>query len=358
MSNGSSQQVRKAPRKRSVRLEKEMIAEAGGLCGWCRKPVSLEIHHIDENPGNTVPQNLIAICGACHDEAKKGYPSPADFTARKLQLQWQRTAMLSHSLTAPQKKMVVRIKKAKNPQFAETINNYRGVKPPRANPAVDAIEADAAMKGYVGYLIKRYIWCRIEEQKRGDPRRFHPAMAKNIVEKAVGFAPYGAPQKSFDVVVKRLVALVCRTKWAKQVRYSPHSWERHQAILAGEDDHELQADVDAAENEFATPTPYDELARSAPKQAIVAAWRDVERVALNLVDSKMTRVDRAPIPIPILVPLLVGQCEVDGKHIEILQTLAHVQSRVLAEPDLRFETDDAARCCALAVTLIAYLRSK
>lgn len=349
---------KKPNRKRSVRLEKDMIAEASGLCAWCRKPDPLDVHHIDEDPSNTVPENLVALCKNCHGKAGKGYPSPADLMTRKRELQWHRAAMASHASPPPTK--TIKIKKVKKAQFADTINNYEGVKPPRPMPANDSIEADAAMKSYVQYLIQRYIWCRMEEQKLGDPRRFHPAMAKNIAQKAVGgFSPYGAPQYSFPAVTKALVALVRRTKWAKQINYSPHSWEKHQELLRGGGDPSLDDEVTEAEEEFKIQTPYDELVRRDPKEAARVAWRDAEAAALSLMDAKLLRPDPSkPIPIGAVAAALTHFCDVDGKHVEILLTLAQLKDRIAAEPELPFETASAARFCALVVELTSYLKSR
>jgi len=41
-------------------------------CKWCRKNPVQELHHIDGNPRNNKPENLIALCGTCHIRATKG----------------------------------------------------------------------------------------------------------------------------------------------------------------------------------------------------------------------------------------------------------------------------------------------
>ena len=41
-------------------------------CKWCRKHPAQELHHIDGNPRNNKPDNLIALCGTCHIRASRG----------------------------------------------------------------------------------------------------------------------------------------------------------------------------------------------------------------------------------------------------------------------------------------------
>lgn len=39
---------------------------------WCRKHPAQELHHIDGNPRNNKPDNLIVLCGTCHITATRG----------------------------------------------------------------------------------------------------------------------------------------------------------------------------------------------------------------------------------------------------------------------------------------------
>lgn len=41
-------------------------------CMWCRKLPVQELHHIDGNPKNNKPNNLIPLCGYCHRRATAG----------------------------------------------------------------------------------------------------------------------------------------------------------------------------------------------------------------------------------------------------------------------------------------------
>jgi len=52
----------------SSRLRREKMTKPI-KCKWCRKQLVQEIHHIDGNPRNNKPDNLIALCGTCHNRA-------------------------------------------------------------------------------------------------------------------------------------------------------------------------------------------------------------------------------------------------------------------------------------------------
>jgi hypothetical protein len=47
-------------------LRTRVIAAAGGRCQSCGSPRHLEVHHVDGNPTNNAPENLQALCRACH----------------------------------------------------------------------------------------------------------------------------------------------------------------------------------------------------------------------------------------------------------------------------------------------------
>jgi len=51
-------------------FRKKLIEERGGrceVCGWDGSwPWVLTVHHIDGNPENRDPQNLMVLCSKCH----------------------------------------------------------------------------------------------------------------------------------------------------------------------------------------------------------------------------------------------------------------------------------------------------
>ena len=60
---------------KTARLVKDLAGWKCGECGkQCRRPGepfdthsrTLTVHHIDGDPGNCSPENLIALCAGCH----------------------------------------------------------------------------------------------------------------------------------------------------------------------------------------------------------------------------------------------------------------------------------------------------
>lgn len=70
-----------APIQRIVRVE------SGHACLVCKERVSLQIHHIDGNRENNVPENLANICANCHGMEQDGKISPQEFRDYKQKAQ-------------------------------------------------------------------------------------------------------------------------------------------------------------------------------------------------------------------------------------------------------------------------------
>ena len=53
-------------------VRNRVLERAGQKCQKCGKSIHLKIHHIDRNPSNNNPGNLIVLCPTCHSEADTG----------------------------------------------------------------------------------------------------------------------------------------------------------------------------------------------------------------------------------------------------------------------------------------------
>src|SRR5271154_4224155 len=76
--------------KPSKTLEKRVFQQANSQCAFCPEveATSLQIHHIDENPTNSVIENLLLVCANCHTQITAGVISEADVRLKKRQLEW------------------------------------------------------------------------------------------------------------------------------------------------------------------------------------------------------------------------------------------------------------------------------
>jgi len=199
----------------------------------------LEIHHRDGDPSNNAEINLIALCGSCHTRAEKKLISETDLDLWKRMLVSGYHPRLDSSIptvAAPPNSgnIGVGINHGTIQSAQKIVNDFRGKAKPSLSPALDSIAAHAAERGYLEYIRKRYIKCRLTEQKYGDKRRFNPAQTSNVFEKVLGYAPLQAPMSAFDQTWRLLHQLVCSTVGATRYMngYQPKTWEQYQALLS------------------------------------------------------------------------------------------------------------------------------
>ena len=104
-------------------------------------------------------------------------------------------------------------------------------------------------------------------------------------------------------------------------------------------------------------TPYDAIIASAPRDAVEAAWRDVEHVTRGAFAGKMNFADPcAPVPAGVMALLLRTQANVDQEHAALFQQLSEVHQLIAnGEP---CDQPVARKFCVKAVQLIAYLGKK
>ena len=70
-----------------------VLGRDGESCVVCQSTVRLVVHHVDHNPLNNDPTNLIALCNSCHMRHHKSIPTPFPWFA-------QYAAAASRSMTS------------------------------------------------------------------------------------------------------------------------------------------------------------------------------------------------------------------------------------------------------------------
>lgn len=118
--------------------------------------------------------------------------------------------------------------------------------------------------------------------------------------------------------------------------------------------------LSGAKQDVAAPvpsSPYETLLKTSPRTAVEAAWKDVERAARGVLETKMTFANpAAAIPSSALMTMLRSFGGVDQENASAFEQLAAVHN---ALTDGVAVDEGAARAyCSAAKPVIAYLRSK
>lgn len=208
-------------------------------CAVCRDPTSakLEIHHIDGDTQNPSLENLLIVCGGCHNEFTLGTKNEAD--ARM----FKRMGETGH--LPPRKGMRMKIqaesklvnKGTNNGVMANTVNigKLKLPRDPRGKSSRElpgTIGADPDMRTYATYLVGKYIKCRLEGEKwvKQHGRPFNSGSAHGILGEGFGVtnSVLQIPQNLFLDWVASAQSKIRRTVFAKNLGHEFfHSWEEH-----------------------------------------------------------------------------------------------------------------------------------
>lgn len=191
-----------------------------------------EIHHIDGDRSNSTLENLILLCSNCHSKEQSGI-----ITRQELEV-WKGQAKLGR-LPWPRQPL---------PAVAPIMGDNYGVigshvhienltvKQPRRgsskSPLIEGtIGANADMRDYANYLVKRYIkWRKMGIEQGIDRRRFSPGSAPSIL--AEGFGSQTVlmiPSHRFAEWLLAAQKKIDNTIWGKQnPNRNYHTWEEHQ----------------------------------------------------------------------------------------------------------------------------------
>ncbi len=113
-----------------------------------------------------------------------------------------------------------------------------------------------------------------------------------------------------------------------------------------------------------TPAPSLEdrlvdLLAVSPNAAVLAAWREVERAALQLARAQGLRVDSdTDTPYKSIQQLLASSDLVEPSRVKIFDDLRRLRNKVAHAPGLRVSTDSALEFIEVSLALIAYLRQQ
>ena len=220
-------------------VEHQVREECGQACAnpACREwsTASHEIHHIDGDRANTIKENLILLCGTCHNKEKAGVISEADVRL------WKRMAEASAlpppKGQAPAAAFMMRDNLGIN-AFEVNIDTLKmqreGGSKQRREITPGLIEADADMRTYANYLVKKYI----DWRKKGvakDKRPFAAGSAHGILAEGFG-SPSSVlliPQERFHDWVLQAQAKIDRTTFGRNNKKwkgrNYHTWEEHLA---------------------------------------------------------------------------------------------------------------------------------
>jgi hypothetical protein len=202
------------PQKRvavSGKLRLKVFQEAYSTCPFCglEKLGSLQVHHIDGDPGNENFGNLIAACGSCHDQITKGFKSEADVRTAKRMLESG-----AHPFRQPPKHTgdSVNVSHSSNSGIiANRVTINSGDK--RAKIILPGtIGADPPRYNYVEYLIKQLTKFRQAGASYGQRRgKIHSGSVRKILDNELGGLPKDQPVDRFDDIVAVLKSKIGNT---------------------------------------------------------------------------------------------------------------------------------------------------
>jgi hypothetical protein len=245
MDETPKQPVAKGKRIRPGKSQERRIwDESGSRCQFCGTPgtAGLQIHHLDENPENTVDANLVAICGACHERYKHGIITRNEAFRVKYYLTEGKPPfpLLASERPVPRRKKTEINVEVNNGQVAKKIvNNHYGKKAERI-VLPGTIAEDPDRYNYLEYLMERLAEYREAGASYGQKRagKIHVGVIRNMVKNQWGALPKNLRLDAWDDVVADLKAKIENTALGRnRVKHGKgcyHSFEKHLAMGSGE----------------------------------------------------------------------------------------------------------------------------
>jgi hypothetical protein len=183
-------------------LQKQLQQESNSCCSFCeeRDVSTFEFHHIDEDPSNNAPENLIVACSSCHTRITKGLISLADVLTKKREQQW-----MSQFRKPDNGGVHVNVQNSIfKGDVAQTITKISTPRAPRIAHPPGSIGANLPMKAYVDYLLKRYFTYRKADASYGRRTPFSHSVIHQNIERDFGAKTFFNPESRFPSMVAYL----------------------------------------------------------------------------------------------------------------------------------------------------------
>jgi hypothetical protein len=238
MDETAAQPPTKGKRIRPGRSQERRIwDESGSRCQFCGTSgtAGLQVHHLDENPANTVDSNLLAICGGCHERYKHGKITRNDaFRVKYFLTKGEPPFPLLATTPAARRVKKTSIKvEVNNGQVADKIvNNNYGERGARI-VLPGTVAEDADRYNYLEYLMERLAEYRAAGASFGQNRKskVHVGVIRNMVKNDWGALPKNLKLGVWGAVVDDMKAKIENTalgrKRVKQGKGCYHSFEDH-----------------------------------------------------------------------------------------------------------------------------------
>jgi hypothetical protein len=213
------------------RLRTAVFQEALATCPLCglQKLGSLQLHHIDGDHSHNALENLMAVCGSCHDQITKGIVSEADVRTTKRMLQCGVHRFAKSSLPPAN---ALNFSGTNTGIVANKVTVQGRVK--GGNIILPGtVGSDPEKYNYVEYLIKRLTKFREAGVSYGQKRKgqIHTGSTRSILGDQLGGLPKDQPVEHFEKVVAHIKGKIDKTILGKtrksQGKRNYHEFNEH-----------------------------------------------------------------------------------------------------------------------------------
>ena len=158
--------------------KKKLQQEANSRCPFCgdTNAATWEYHHIDGDSSNSVLENGIMVCGACHNRITKGEISEADVRLKKNMVSWEHRQRKESTVRLSIRNEAIGNVGCNITQFVRC-----GKMPPeKVAPAPDSIGSNAEARNKVNLLIRELGDYRLKGQPERNPKSVFAAICKDL----------------------------------------------------------------------------------------------------------------------------------------------------------------------------------